>query len=364
MDRKTDKNNFNIDKDEFIILLKRIWKGKKLILKITSFFFILGIVYSITLPNIFRSSSTFYPHYDKVDNTGNLRNLAGLAGINIENEVTSNIPPNLYPNLIKSTEFKKKILNEKFVFNKKEITYKEYLINQKKILSFNEIIKIPLKFIIKIISKSESENPLKNPDLNSNNLTFISESDYRLFQKLDENIILNVFEKDGFIELSVLDRNAEVSAIIAIKANDILQKSIINFKIKNISELYEFTSKQLDISKKNLYLLQDSLANFKDSNKNIKSDLFRNQLSRIETEFNLSKNLHNELAITKERTAIDVRKNTPIFTIINPVVVPNSKYKPVRVFISITYLIFGFFISLLWILFKEYIFKFYNSVIK
>ena len=58
----------------------------------------------------------------------------------------------------------------------------------------------------------------------------------------------------------------------------------------------------------NFYSLQDSLAIFRDSNKNIKSDLFLNQFSRIESEYLISKNIYNELAINKEKTAIDVQK--------------------------------------------------------
>ena len=103
-------------------------------------------------------------------------------------------------------------------------------------------------------------------------------------------------------------KNPKVSAIIAKKANDLLQKNIIEYKLKNINEVFEFTSSQLEISKNNLYKIQDSLANFRDSNKSIKSDIFLNKLNRLETEVNILKNVYNELAITKEKIAIDVKK--------------------------------------------------------
>ena len=151
----------------------------------------------------------------------------------------------------------------------------------------------------------------------------------------------------------VFDKSPEVSSIIAMKSNDILQKSIINFKLKNISDVYNFTLKQLKLAQNNLFEIQDSLANFKDSNKNIKSILFSNQLERLETEYNISKNIYNELAISKERIAIDVRKNTPIFTIINNVVVPNEKHTPTRSIICLYFLIFGFTIISFWLIIKD-----------
>ena len=94
----------------------------------------------------------------------------------------------------------------------------------------------------------------------------------------------------------------------------------------------------------NFYKLQDSLAVFSDKNRNIKSDLFLNKYSRIESEYNISKNIYNELALSKEKTAIDVKKNTPIFTIIKPVVIPNKKSDPKR---SLIVFIFSFMVLII-----------------
>ena len=88
-------------------------------------------------------------------------------------------------------------------------------------------------------------------------------------------ITLEVNEKDSYIQLNVYDESPYISSVIAKNAEEILQKSIIDYKIKNIKSLYEdFTSNQL-LNLKNLYLLQDSLTNFKDSNREIiESDTF------------------------------------------------------------------------------------------
>ena len=185
----------------------------------------------------------------------------------------------------------------------------------------------------------------------------VNEEDYRLHMLLDNLIEINLNESDGFIELNVYDENPFISSQIAKKSEEILQESIINFKIKNVKETYDFTSKALDIAKTNLFKLQDSLALFRDSNKNIKSDLFKNQLNRIETEFNISKNIYNELAITKEKTAIEVRKNTPIFTIINPVVIPNEKIYPTRKKIVIISTFIGLALSSILLILRFYLFK-------
>ena len=114
-------------------------------------------------------------------------------------------------------------------------------------------------------------------------------------------VSLQINEKEGFIELSVRDNNPLVASQIAKTANEILQKKIIDFKLKNLNDTYKFISQQLDFAKNNFYKLQDSLAIFSDKNRNIKSDLFLNKYSRIESEYNISKNIYNELALNKEK---------------------------------------------------------------
>ena len=333
-------------------IYKILLKNYKIILLSTLFFFIIGIIYSLSVNNLYKSYSTFYPHYEKASN--NLTNIANLAGFNLETE-SNNIPTNLYPMLIKSNPFKKKILQEKIILDNTEISYREYLLNKKEnnsILSFFNHIKKNIFNSFDNKNNPEKENKVKNPSF----LT-LSEEDYGLHNLLDNLISINLNNNDGFIQINVIDENAYVSSQIAKKSEEILQENIINFKIKNLKETYDYTISSLEIAKSKLFKLQDSLASFRDSNKNIKSDLFKNQLNRIETEYNISKNTYNEIAISKEKISLELRKNTPIFTIIDPVVLPNEKFYPSRRIISIGFSLFGLISSSIFLILKIYIFK-------
>ena len=62
-----------IDFKDIIKLFSTLWINKKLIVIVTTLFFLVGIAYSLSLKNIYRSSSIFYPHYEKIDNSNNLR---------------------------------------------------------------------------------------------------------------------------------------------------------------------------------------------------------------------------------------------------------------------------------------------------
>ena len=344
-------NIFNeSDEIDIILLLLLLIKKRYFILKISSVFFLVGLIYSFSLDNKFKSYTTFYPHYDNLQNENSgIQGLAGLAGINLNSENSINIPPSLYPELIKSKNFKTEILNTEIINNNDKLSYREYLLKVYNSKSDPyKIILYPFNLLKNIFSNQNNKLNNKPTKLN-----YITKDDNLLFKILNENIFININEKEGFLELYVIDTDPEVSALIAIKANEILQKSIINFKLKNIRDVYDFTVAQLEISKKNLYKIQDSLATFKDSNKSIKSDIFKNKLSRLETEYNISKNIYNELAITKEQTAIDVRKKTPIFTIINPVYVPINKHSPNRLIVILIFTVLGIISSSIWIMLKK-----------
>tara|TARA_Y100001970_G_scaffold159011_1_gene194513 strand:- start:29842 stop:30924 length:1083 start_codon:yes stop_codon:yes gene_type:complete len=335
---------------DLIELFSELWRKKNTILQISIIFSILGIFYSLSIKNSFKASSVFYPHYEEMGgNSNNLKNLAGIAGINLSNENSENVPSNLYPKLINSPIFKENILNQNIIFNNDTITYKEYLLKKSSGNFLKKLIFSPIHFIKIFTSEADSQK-------NINNYPYIlnfSEEEYSLHNQLNNKIILSLNEKEGFIELSVIDENPHVASQIAIISKNTLQENIINFKIKNIKETYDFISSQLEIAKNNFYKYQDSLAKFKDTNLNIKSDLFKNQSSRIESELNIARNIYNDLAINKEKIAIDVSKITPIFTVIKPVIVPNKKFHPQRSIIVIIFTLLGFSVSSVYIILKK-----------
>ena len=342
--------SYNDDSINIIEILSSLWKKKNYIYKSTILFGIIGILYSITLDNIYTASSIFYPHFEKnnISKEQGLRNLAGLAGIDIGTESSENIPPTLYPNIISSPQFKIKILDEKINILENKITYREYLMSTKSTFDLKKILKYPISIISEMFSNSDIDN-------NNDNIKILklTKEEYQLHKYLEEVIFLELNDEEGFIKLSVKDQNALIASQIANTANQILQKNIIDFKIKNIENTYEFVSSQLESAKNNFYLYQDSLAKFSDRNINIKSDLFLNQYSRIESEYLIMQNVYNELALNKEKTAIELKKNTPIFTIIKPVVIPNEKSEPTRSLIVFLFLITGFVLVSFYILMKD-----------
>ena len=358
---KTSNEIYDDDSIDLIELLSTLWKEKFFIFKSTLIFTLIGIIYSLSLKDNFTASSIFYPHYQSngISQSQGLRGLAGLAGIDIGNNNSNDIPTNLYPNIINSPEFKIEILDTKIIFRENEVSYRDYLLMKTAELNLKKILLFPITILSKFISQDEFKSSDKKIDILE-----LNDEEYFLHEELTNLLTIALNNKEGFIELSVKDSDPLVASLIAKNANEILQKNVIDFKLKNLNNTYKFISQQLDLAKVNFYKLQDSLAVFSDKNRNIKSDLFLNKYSRIESEYIISKNIYNELALSKEKTAIDVKKNTPIFTIIKPVVIPNEKSEPKRILIVIIFSFIGLVITIGYTLIKDSIFEIWNEINK
>ena len=117
----------------------------------------------------------------------------------------NSIPPNLYPKIITSVNYRLELLSSKLI-SKKEITLREYLTSKKP--SLISLVKeytlgLPGKIIklFKDLLIKRKESP------GNYNIYVISEEDEDLFELLNEALTIDVNPKEGFIVPSFKDEN-------------------------------------------------------------------------------------------------------------------------------------------------------------
>ena len=333
----------NSDEIDLIQLLKKVYKGKKIIFIVTFVFTLTGIFYTLSQPNQFTSSTIFIPQLSSGVKSGgsSLSGLASLAGVNLGGmgESSSEFPANLYPNIVNSVPFKLDLLFSKIEVNSNTISIREYYSN-------------PENF---------SEN-LKRIDFDKNNIYSISENDELLFNKISSKLTLELNQKEGFITISVTDKNNRVAAQIAQITKDLLQDKIIKFKNQSSKAILDFSIKQYNESKLSFEALQDETAMFVDKNQNISSSLYQNKLNRLESDLEVSRSVLIQLASQVEQSKLSLNKNTPVFITIQPVTIPFLKSGPFRSREVIFYILIGLVLSLGYILSKDLIILVFNSV--
>ena len=351
-------NNFEEDQIDFISLLKKIWFNRKLIISVTILFFFIGILVALSSPVLYTSETTFVPQVsdDQSSSSNNLGSLASLAGINIrptEMKSDSYLSPLVYNNIIDSEEFSLKLLSAELVnLNNDKFTIKEYLLSKKSLFSFDLN---PIGFIKKYtIDLFLNEEPTS--DVNSDifkNYNFISDEDFNLLKLLREKFKIDIQEKKGYIKVSASDKNPFISSQLVEKITKSLQSKIIEIRTNKIRERLEFSKEQYELKQFEFDILQKKLAEFKDSNKNISTARFRSELQKLESEYNLQQNILVNLATEYNNNKIKLNKDTPIFSVIDEVSVPNVRTQPKRSIIVIKYFLLGFILSIIFVFGKD-----------
>jgi LPS O-antigen subunit length determinant protein (WzzB/FepE family) len=348
-------NNLEEDSIDIIALLKTLWIGKKLIVRTTILFFVIGCIVALLSPVVYTAQTTFVPQVsdDQMSSSkGGLGSLASLAGISL-NQVSSTsdsyLSPHLYSKLAESEEFSLNIVNEEIVnLNGDKLTVKKYLILNNSFFNFN-IIGFIKKYTIGLFINNETK--VNNEVFKGFN--FLSEEDFDIIKSLKEKFTIELNEKEGYIKVIASDESAFISTQLVEIITKNLQLKIIELRTNKIKERLEFSKEQYNLKQGEFNLLQKKLADFKDSNKNISTARFMSELQKLESEYQLQQSILMTLASEFNNNKIKLNKDTPIFSVIDEVSVPNERSKPKRSLIVLIYLSLGVVLSSGYLIAKE-----------
>jgi uncharacterized protein involved in exopolysaccharide biosynthesis len=335
-------------------LIIPIWRSRKQILTTAIIFAIIGGIIGFLTPATYTASSTFLPQTSQVGGglSGSLGGLASLAGININAPMAGGeIPPTMYEKVLASEPFKKRLLEAKIVVGGDSVIYGSYLENQP--ISVLGTLKeytigLPSKIIGAISGGTKEVGEAANGGLQA-----LTDDEYELHKALAGKITLTVDKKEGVVSISVVENDPLIAAQITQATESALQKWIIEHKIKNAKAQYDFIEKQFEEKQKEFYSIQEQLANYSDRNQNVLSASYLTRLDRLQAEFDLVNTVYSELAKQKEQAAIQLSKDTPTFSVLDPVSVPKEKTSPKNSYYILGSFFTGFFITISLILIRE-----------
>lgn len=340
------------DEIDLLALAKTLWTNRKKILFITMAFMLTGLIVALLSPKEFTASSAFIPQTAESGKSGgSLSGLASLAGINLGGmSVGSEIPPSLYPKFVNAVPFKKALLEALITAPEsgEKVTYRKYYteIYSPGILSLikSYTLGLPGKIIAAIKGDSDNEVVTEAGDL-----IRISQDEFELFKILESQLAVTPNDKEGFVSLSFIMPDPIMAAEMAKAAEALLQKEVIAYKITNAREQLKFTETQFKEKKEEFEKIQSRLANFRDRNQNIVSASVNNELQRLESEYNFAFSIYTELAKQLEQAKLQVSKDTPIFSVIEPITIPTQKSGPNRPLILFISIFLGLFFSLTYV---------------
>jgi LPS O-antigen subunit length determinant protein (WzzB/FepE family) len=348
-----ENNTTNQDQEDaidIIALLKDLWVARKTILKITLAFTFLGLFVAVFSKNEFTAATTFVPLAQGSKAGGSLGSLASLAGINIGGGVSSEeISPELYPQIVSSIPFQLELLNTPLtiVGQTVPVSYSDYYENiyRPGLLSNIKKYTLGLPGVFIALVRSAPEKLEASGGVKESELITISTKEYELIELLERQISLDVNAKEGFISISVTSPEAIASAQLALKAQQLLQEYALEFKTQKSIEQLRYIEERYAEKEKAFNEIKIALARFQDQNTSINTSLGRTKLLQLQADYDLAFTVYSELAKQLETQLLQVKKDTPLFTVLKPVTIPNEKSAPKRALILVVYLFLGFVLS-------------------
>lgn len=346
--------SYNIPEDEqdidIVELIQKMWLNRKLIIKITVVFMILGLVVALVSPKVFTASCDVVPQTSSQSSTkSQMSSLAKLAGIDLaQDQDGKTLSPYVYENILKSTKFRKELMQTKIKFEEADrpVSFFEYYTSEE----FNKptIIDYALKYTVGlpgvILGAIRGEQP--EPDYSAlegekSKIETTTKEEYETMKILNEAVVLTLDDKKGYVTITVEMPEALAAAQLAQATVDLLQQYITVFKVEKVQSNLDFVQERYNEVKRDFEDVQARRARYRDANHNTIKNQARIEMERLEAEYQLAMNVYSELAMQLEQAKIKVKETIPILTIINPVTVPYKKSKPSRAMILIAFTFLG-----------------------
>jgi len=345
---------------DLIELAKTFWKGRWTVLIFLLIGGIIGVFVAVVTPNEYTATTIMVPQMSgKSSSLGGLGGLAALAGIDLSSaNQGSEMSPILYPKIVSSIPFKLELMNTPIKFKEfeKPISLFDYITKDKKttlLETFKKYtIELPRVIIVAIKGKNKQ---LELPKKMDDQPILLTEDQYKVSKALDEIISLDVDAKQGYLTLNVTMPEAIVAAQLTKKAQELLQQDITDFKIQKAKADLEFIQGRFNEAQAKAEGYQINIAQRTDQYKNLTSAVPQVQTTRVQTKYGIASTVYQELAKQLEQAKIQVKKDTPVFTIIEPVTVPLEKSKPNRPMILMIWIFLGGFIGISFVFGKGFI---------
>ena len=350
MDQNKEKKQEEEELD-WIIIFQRIWSKRKFVFKVTLLFILLGGLIAFFSAKEYTAHCIIVPQFGEKVNHGNLGGLAEVAGIHfLEMNHGEILSPQIYPKILSSVPFQKELMYMKLRFEEHHvpITILDYYTNEAyKKTSFLEkgmsyLFGLPRLLINAFFAEQTylSMEEQMDPSIYS-----LSKEEHQCMRILREMIHLNVNEKEGVLTLSAKMPNAVAAAQLVATMQMMLQKYITEFKIEKAKLKLQFIEERYREAKKQFEEKQKELAEFRDANRNVASALAQTMEERLSNEYTIALSVYGELAKQREHANIQVKEDTPIFTIIEPVTIPKERSKPQRTLIVLAFSCLGVFVG-------------------
>jgi hypothetical protein len=294
----------------------------------------IGLVISFGAQTEYTASTKILP-YRLGGGVSGFSSLAGLAGVRLpQGAIDPTIPADLYPEVVKTLDFRAAVAETPIRFSSlpEPVTPMHYFREIAKPSMAETIAKysigLPRTMLSAIIQQQDPET-LSVAD-SGRNIRRYDNAYLGVIDGLGDRIIATSDKKTGILLVSARMPDSYAAADLVRVASDHLMRRIIKYDSQKASEAFRFLDEEYQKAKDRYENAQRNLAEYSDRNRAQVSATAQINRDRLQREYDIAFEIYGQFSREREQARIKMNQDTPAFTILEQITVPNRKSSPRR----------------------------------
>jgi len=305
---------------------RRVWRALAVTLPV-------GLLLAFGCPEEFTASTELLP-YRNGPAAGGLSNLANLAGINLPTGLADQtITADLYPVISHTLDFQLSVAETplRFAVTNERIPMVRYLGEHRSVMgkavAFFSHVRYAVGSALRRAPQPGSATPSDSgvPPLRAYDREYL-----KGVRELDERLVVRFDRKTSVISITGKMPDPYAAADLVQTASELLMQRIIDYEARKAAEQLQFIEAQYRQSRTRYDEAQRNLAVFEDRNRMLVSAVAQIERERLQREKDVAFQVVQQLTTELEQARIKEHQDTPVFTVLEHVVVPNEHSSPRR----------------------------------
>jgi len=345
-----DNNNRKISLN-VLAIVKLIKQDKKKMMAYIGVSAIIGVIVAFGIPRRYVANVMLAPEIANNSIMSSVSSLASMVGLyNDDNPLGDAIYPEIYPELMGSTDFLVDMFDIKVKSKDGEIntTYYNYLDKCQKSPWWSYPMKALGKFVNDLSEKDKPNGATKADPFR------LTRKQAGIAMAISKNVTCSVDKKTNVISISVEAQDPLICATLADSTKTLLQAYITKYRTTKARNDLQFMEKLFVEARENYVKSRQKYASFSDANTDVILESVRSKQDDLENDMQLQYNIYSQVAQQLQMARAKVQERTPAFTVIQPATVPTRHSNIPKVFYLVLFMFIGFIVRLSIIMHKNY----------
>lgn len=339
-------------------LLRYYWQKRTIFYWCLGAFFAIGLFFALSSPAEYSSKATIIPEYELQDRVNEIIEsyglLFGLTGSIRENRTPSYLLK-LYPHMINSVSFKRKLIHKSFQYSNRDSTVSlgQYLtdIHQPSVLHtlYNYTFGLPGLVLNTMKSSPDTSNPTSRDTAQTNQTSSfpilkLTNSERKAIRAVSGRISATYDRRTGIVAISASMPEADLAPKVVKLVLETLHEEASAYKTAKGRLYLDFLESQQARQKQHLEEARQKLINFKGA-----KNQPLNKRMELQSSYETNLDQYNTLTRQLQRMKLNIQEQLPTFRILDDITAPGTQIQPKRKLIVLLSIVLGFFVAFSWV---------------